>query len=95
MEYMHMNPVRRGLVKRPEEWRWSSYSHFALEKASVAARPIQIECPWRSETGVRKAVRKALTAATRSRTLACSPGARCWRWGKPLGLAIKPRPTRY
>jgi len=43
LEYMHMNPVRRGLVKRPEAWRWSSYNNFALDKAAVAACPIQID----------------------------------------------------
>ena len=43
LEYMHMNPVRRGLVKRPEDWRWSSYNNFALDKATVAACPIQID----------------------------------------------------
>ena len=25
VEYIHLNPVRRGLVKQPEQWRWSSY----------------------------------------------------------------------
>jgi len=29
--YPHSNPVRRGLVKRPEEWKWSS----AVEDAGV------------------------------------------------------------
>jgi putative transposase len=24
IEYIHANPVRRGLVARPEDWRWSS-----------------------------------------------------------------------
>jgi putative transposase len=28
MEYMHLNPVRRGLVSKPEDWLWSSiHSH--------------------------------------------------------------------
>lgn len=40
---MHMNPVREGLVKQPQYWRWSSYNNFALDKAIVAACPIQIE----------------------------------------------------
>jgi REP element-mobilizing transposase RayT len=31
LDYMHMNPVGKGLVKRPEDWRWSSYNNFALE----------------------------------------------------------------
>jgi putative transposase len=43
LEYMHLNPVRKGLVKRPEDWRWSSYSNFALDKATVVACPIQID----------------------------------------------------
>ena len=41
--YMHLNPVRKGLAKRPEDWRWSSYNNFALEKERVAACPIQID----------------------------------------------------
>ncbi len=24
IDYIHANPVRRGLVARPEEWTWSS-----------------------------------------------------------------------
>jgi putative transposase len=26
--YMHLNPVKRGLVDRPEDWIWSSYSFY-------------------------------------------------------------------
>ncbi len=29
VEYVHFNPVRRGLVKRPEEWKWSSFLEYA------------------------------------------------------------------
>jgi len=29
VEYIHLNPVRRGLVKRAEEWRWSSVREYA------------------------------------------------------------------
>ena len=28
LEYMHMNPVRRGLVEDPLAWRWSSARWF-------------------------------------------------------------------
>ena len=28
IEYIHMNPVRRGLVERPEQWKWSSAAWF-------------------------------------------------------------------
>jgi putative transposase len=27
--YMHMNPVKRGLVTRPKDWPWSSYCFYA------------------------------------------------------------------
>ena len=43
LEYMHLNPVKKGLAKRQEDWRWSSYNHFALHKATVAACPLQID----------------------------------------------------
>ena len=43
LQYMHLNPVRKGLVPRPEDWRWSSYNNFALDKAVVADCPIQID----------------------------------------------------
>jgi putative transposase len=28
VEYIHLNPVRAGLVSRPEDWRWSSYNEY-------------------------------------------------------------------
>lgn len=28
LEYIHSNPVEGQLVKRPEEWRWSSAAHY-------------------------------------------------------------------
>jgi putative transposase len=29
LKYMHRNPVKRGLVERPEDWAWSSFLHYA------------------------------------------------------------------
>ncbi len=29
LEYMHRNPVTRGIVKGPEDWVWSSYSSYS------------------------------------------------------------------
>jgi putative transposase len=43
LECMHLNPVKKGLVKRREDWRWSSYNNFALDQATVTACPIQID----------------------------------------------------
>lgn len=31
IEYIHMNPVRRGLVKRALDWKWSSASWYLLD----------------------------------------------------------------
>lgn len=28
LHYMHMNPVKRGLVRSPEDWPWSSYRAY-------------------------------------------------------------------
>jgi putative transposase len=28
LRYMHSNPVKRGLVKDPKDWPWSSYSFY-------------------------------------------------------------------
>jgi putative transposase len=35
LKYMHQNPVKRGLVETPEEWRWSSYRYYALDEVGV------------------------------------------------------------
>ena len=43
LDYMHLNPVRKGLVSRPEEWRWSSHNNFALDKERLRCCPIQID----------------------------------------------------
>jgi putative transposase len=29
LEYMHANPVKRGLVMHPKDWPWSSWSYYA------------------------------------------------------------------
>jgi putative transposase len=29
LDYMHLNPVRAGLVARPEDWLWSSAAYYA------------------------------------------------------------------
>ena len=28
LNYCHKNPITRGIVKRPEEWAWSSYRYY-------------------------------------------------------------------
>jgi REP element-mobilizing transposase RayT len=28
LDYIHRNPVKRGLAEQPEDWKWSSYRHW-------------------------------------------------------------------
>ena len=39
IQYVHENPVRRGLVKRPEDWIWSSYGAWATGERG----PLQLD----------------------------------------------------
>ena len=46
--YMHWNPVKRGLVENPEDWKWSSsraYLYGETEPVRVAFQdwPLKIE----------------------------------------------------
>ena len=42
IRYIHRNPVTRGLVSRPEEYRWSSFNHYATGEGG----PVEIESEW-------------------------------------------------
>ena len=35
LKYMHRNPVVRGLVEKPDEWRWSSYRSYAYGESGL------------------------------------------------------------
>jgi putative transposase len=35
LRYMHRNPVKRGLVAQPEQWRWSSYRFYLLDEPGM------------------------------------------------------------
>ena len=39
VEYIHFNPVRRGLCTRPEDWLWSSAADFSGERTG----PLRID----------------------------------------------------
>ncbi len=39
LRYMHENPVRRGLVAAPEEWRWSSFRAYAYQEPGLHLHP--------------------------------------------------------
>ena len=42
LQYMHRNPVRRGLVAQPEQWEWSSFRHHATGEIGA----VEIESRW-------------------------------------------------
>jgi len=42
LRYIHRKPVRRELVKNPEEWEWSSYRHYLTGEPGV----VEIESHW-------------------------------------------------
>ena len=35
LNYLHNNPVKRGLVHSPEEWPWSSFRFYYLNDSSL------------------------------------------------------------
>ena len=47
LRYMHRNPVRCGLVEKPEDWAWSSFRHCATGIEGT----VEIESFW---TGARR-----------------------------------------
>ena len=59
LSYIHNNPVKRGLVTRPEEWAWSSARHYATGEDCG----VEIESWWtarrREQVGVFPTVRLA------------------------------------
>ena len=58
LRYIHRNPVRRGLVERPEDWEWSSFLHYATGVEGV----VEIESQWtarkRERAGILSTVRE-------------------------------------
>jgi putative transposase len=42
LRYVHRNPVKRGLVASPEDWRWSSFRHYVTGEDGA----VEIESQW-------------------------------------------------
>jgi putative transposase len=47
---MHRNPVKRGLVLEPEQWRWSSFRHYAYDEPGL----VVVHEPQKIELRIRK-----------------------------------------
>ena len=50
LRYMHRNPVKRGLVREPQDWAWSSFRHYAYDEAG----PVLVNEPDKAELRIRK-----------------------------------------
>jgi putative transposase len=45
LRYIHLNPIRRGLVSRSEDWVWSSFGHYETGIAGT----VEIESWWTND----------------------------------------------
>jgi putative transposase len=45
LRYMHRNPVKRGLVEKPEDWIWSSFRHYMTAEPGA----VEIESHWTAD----------------------------------------------
>ncbi len=72
LRYMHRNPVKRGLVEKPEDWPRSSFVHYA----TGAMGTIEIESNW---TARRREANKMLVSGH----LCSPPFAKCAKDGAP------------
>ena len=81
--FIHANPVRRGLVSRPEEWEWSSARWFA------GIRPVKLEMAdsvwqnWGPETE---------TPCPLQSLRACQPDWLLRSWSSSLGSLPRSEP---
>lgn len=50
LRYMHRNPVKRGLVEQPDQWKWSSFRSYYYGEPG----PLRVNCQeWPLEIRVR------------------------------------------
>jgi putative transposase len=55
LRYQHRNPVKRGLVKEPGDWKWSSFRHYACGRLAW----------WRSSRSGQRATERRNSRADR------------------------------
>jgi putative transposase len=49
IDYLHLNPIRRGLVECARDWRWSSAAFFEGGESPIPVDPIPYE--WLADAG--------------------------------------------
>ncbi len=50
LRYIHRNPVRRGLVTTPEDWRWSSFRSYAYNEPGPVTITVRTGTPIPAES---------------------------------------------
>jgi putative transposase len=76
LRYIHRNPVRRGMVTKPEDWKWSSYRHYQTGMPGT----VEIESGWAAQERVWQ-----LPEWMRCRQWVLPPGPQKRRTGVTLG----------
>jgi len=75
LRYIHRNPVRRGLVEKPEDWQWSSFRHYQTGMrgtVEIESKRTARHRGWQLPEGMRKL---KLQSATSSVPKSKGPGA--------------------
>jgi putative transposase len=63
LRYMHRNPVKRGLVERPEDWLWSSFRHYFYGEEGI----VEIESEWTARKREKMGTAPPLAKAAKGR----------------------------
>jgi hypothetical protein len=83
LRYIHRNRVKLGLVERPENWKWSSFAHYATGVEGA----VEIESQWtarrREQLGVVLTVSKAHPFGALRSLRASSPAQKAGRVRQP------------
>jgi putative transposase len=58
LRYIHRNPVQRGLVKCPEDWKWSSFRHYLTGAEGVVEIESEITAARRERMGITPTLRR-------------------------------------
>ena len=75
IQYIHRNPVTRGLVSKPEDYRWSSFSHYATGEPSS----IEIESGWTADRRERSSPEQNWVPHLRDSLIVAKVGIRATR----------------
>ena len=86
LRYMHRNPVRRGLVLRPEQWRWSSFRDYALGEPGL----VFIDRQSRSEMKFAGLLNTQLVIPHPSNTAKGGAASECIPFSEGKGWASQP-----